>query len=137
NVNKIKNIDDEKRNLMKSFPFLMEAEVEEAFSNGLWILASINKHYSKMPYELWNINRNNTNVVEASHANINRDGTRMSLLAAINISSKNKSQTQKYVESAKRKASEDLSQQEQYISLLEKRIQLEEKLYEAVLKRKQ
>jgi hypothetical protein len=38
-----------------------------------------------MPYELWNINRNNTNVVEASHANINRDGTRMSLLAAINM----------------------------------------------------
>ncbi|CAJ0918868.1 20760_t:CDS:2 [Entrophospora sp. SA101] len=102
----------------------MEAEVEEAFSV---------------------LNNTKNKSITASHANINRDGTRMSLLAAINISSKNKSQTQKYVESAKRKdtanintqASEDLSQQEQYISLLEKRIQLEEKLYEAVLKRKQ
>lgn len=37
-----------------------------------------------MPLELWHITRNNTNVIESSHANINRDGIRMSLLAAIN-----------------------------------------------------
>jgi hypothetical protein len=36
-----------------------------------------------MTSEIWNMTRNNTNVNESAHHNINIDGTSLSLLAAI------------------------------------------------------
>jgi len=48
-----------------------------------WVLAGISSAYTKMAPEIWNINRNNTNVSESAHHNINIDGTSLSLLAAI------------------------------------------------------
>lgn len=48
-----------------------------------WVLAGISSAYTKMDLEIWNISRNNTNVNESAHYNINLDGTSLSLLAAI------------------------------------------------------
>ena len=48
-----------------------------------WVLSGISSVYTKMAPEIWNINRNNTNVNESAHHNINIDGTSLSLLAAI------------------------------------------------------
>jgi hypothetical protein len=48
-----------------------------------WILAGISPAFTKMASEIWNINRNNTNVNESAHHNININGTSLSLLAAI------------------------------------------------------
>jgi len=36
-----------------------------------------------MPMKIWNLSRFDTNVSESAHANINRDGTSLSLLGAI------------------------------------------------------
>jgi len=38
---------------------------------------------SKIPLDYWTAGRNTTNVGEGCHSNINRDGTRLSLLAAV------------------------------------------------------
>ena len=46
-------------------------------------MSSINKAFTKIPLDIWNSTRNNTNVIEASHSNINRDGIKLSLLTAI------------------------------------------------------
>ncbi len=48
-----------------------------------WVLSGISSVYTKMDSEIWNINRNNTNVNESAHHNINIDGISLSLLAAI------------------------------------------------------
>ena len=48
-----------------------------------WILSAISPAYTKMAPEIWNVNRNNTNVNESAHHNINIDGISLSLLAAV------------------------------------------------------
>ncbi|CAG8803663.1 14465_t:CDS:2, partial [Gigaspora rosea] len=44
-----------------------------SFYNTLWVKASLNLLFSHMDTEVWNKTPNNTNVAEASHANINRN----------------------------------------------------------------
>ncbi|CAB5315832.1 unnamed protein product [Rhizophagus irregularis] len=48
-----------------------------------WILASLNCNYSSMDYDVWMTTPFDTNVSECSHANINREGTRLRLKTAI------------------------------------------------------
>ncbi|PKY44547.1 hypothetical protein RhiirA4_458890 [Rhizophagus irregularis] len=48
-----------------------------------YVLSSLNKHISKMNIEIWNRSSNNTNHVEASYANSNRDGKNLKLFIAI------------------------------------------------------
>lgn len=48
-----------------------------------WVLSAISPAYTKMALDIWNMNRNNTNVNEGAHHSINLDGTALSLLAAI------------------------------------------------------
>ncbi|UZO20703.1 uncharacterized protein OCT59_013122 [Rhizophagus irregularis] len=48
-----------------------------------WILASLNCNYSSMDYDVWMTTPFDTNVSEYSHANINREGTRLRLKTAI------------------------------------------------------
>ncbi|EXX69589.1 hypothetical protein RirG_094700 [Rhizophagus irregularis DAOM 197198w] len=90
-----------------------------------WILASLNHNYSLMDYDIWMTTPFDTNVSECSHANVNREGTRLRLKTAIfhswnydltlyrrfhnyqkyNIpmSSKNKSGTKRKIDANKRK----------------------------------
>ncbi|CAB5359646.1 unnamed protein product [Rhizophagus irregularis] len=90
-----------------------------------WILASLNHNYSLMDYDIWMTTPFDTNVSECSHANVNREGTRLKLKTAIfhswnydltlyrrfhnyqkyNIpmSSKNKSGTKRKIDANKRK----------------------------------
>ncbi|CAI2174121.1 17877_t:CDS:2, partial [Funneliformis geosporum] len=96
--------------------------------NTPWVLSAISSAFTKMDFEIWNTSRNNTNVNESAHHNINLDGTSLSLLAAIkkaeefdnrewnaasnfekynvSTSGKNKSQVQKFNEASKRKEPE-------------------------------
>ncbi|CAB4481210.1 unnamed protein product [Rhizophagus irregularis] len=48
-----------------------------------WILASLNCNYSSMDYDVWMTTPFDTNVSECSHANINRERTRLRLKTAI------------------------------------------------------
>lgn len=48
-----------------------------------WILAGLSVAFTKMNIDIWNQTPNNTNANESAHANINRDGHSLSLLAAI------------------------------------------------------
>ncbi|PKK55582.1 hypothetical protein RhiirC2_802014 [Rhizophagus irregularis] len=48
-----------------------------------WILASLNHNYSLMDYDIWMTTPFDTNVSECSHANVNREGTRLRLKTAI------------------------------------------------------
>ncbi|KAF0381414.1 hypothetical protein F8M41_012107 [Gigaspora margarita] len=54
-----------------------------SFYNTSWVKASLNLLFSHMDTEIWNKVPENTNVAEASHANINRDGKALSLENAI------------------------------------------------------
>ncbi|GBC31766.2 uncharacterized protein OCT59_013015 [Rhizophagus irregularis] len=90
-----------------------------------WILASLNHNFSLMDHDIWMTTPFDTNVSECSHANVNREGTRLRLKTAIfhswnydltlyrrfhnyqqyNIpmSSKDKSGTKRKIEANKRK----------------------------------
>ncbi|CAG8834194.1 19790_t:CDS:2, partial [Racocetra persica] len=89
-----------------------------------WVLSAISCAFTKISMDIWNTIPDNTNAGESAHANINRDGQNLSLLAAIynasafdqrqwssvNIhelynvpsSSKNKSQLQRTKEATRR-----------------------------------
>ena len=48
-----------------------------------WVLSGISNAFTKMDRTIWNQTPNNTNAGESAHANINRDGRNLSLLAGI------------------------------------------------------
>jgi hypothetical protein len=47
------------------------------------VLSGISIAFTKMDRTLWNQTPNNTNAGESAHANVNRDGRNLSLLAGI------------------------------------------------------
>lgn len=47
------------------------------------MLSGISIAFTKMDHTIWNQTPNNTNVGESAHANVNRDGRNLSLLAGI------------------------------------------------------
>ena len=48
-----------------------------------WVLSGISVAFTKMDHVIWNQTPNNTNAEESAHANVNRDGCNLSLLAGI------------------------------------------------------
>ncbi|CAB4426822.1 unnamed protein product [Rhizophagus irregularis] len=48
-----------------------------------WVLSGISSVFTKMDCTIWNQTPNNTNAGESAHANVNRDGCNLSLLAGI------------------------------------------------------
>jgi hypothetical protein len=48
-----------------------------------WVLSGISNAFTKMDCTIWNQTPNNTNAGESAHANVNRDGRNLSLLAGI------------------------------------------------------
>ncbi|EXX66266.1 hypothetical protein RirG_125470 [Rhizophagus irregularis DAOM 197198w] len=48
-----------------------------------WVLSGISSVFSKMDHIIWSQTPNNTNAGESAHANVNRDGCNLSLLARI------------------------------------------------------
>ncbi|RHZ82021.1 hypothetical protein Glove_114g20 [Diversispora epigaea] len=48
-----------------------------------WVLSGISVAFTKMDHVIWNQTPNNTNAGESAHANVNRDGCNLSLLAGI------------------------------------------------------
>ncbi|RIB07530.1 hypothetical protein C2G38_2214134 [Gigaspora rosea] len=90
-------ISNETKTLMYSIPILntqesvvkaltkikKSGELGAADKSKPWILAGLSVAFTKMNIDIWNQTPNNTNANESAHANINRDGHSLSLLAAI------------------------------------------------------
>ncbi|CAI2182340.1 10606_t:CDS:2, partial [Funneliformis geosporum] len=101
NINKLKNVSEKIKNIMKSIPTLKtQDEVNNIIDiiknckskvtrdwltdkNTPWVLSAISSAFTKIDFEIWNTSRNNTNVNKSAHHNINLDRTSLSLLAAI------------------------------------------------------
>ncbi|PKY41031.1 hypothetical protein RhiirA4_497733 [Rhizophagus irregularis] len=66
------------------FDNIEKAEAEwAAFYRQKWIIASLNKHMSKIDNETWVASPNNTNTAEAAHALSNRRGKNLKIVTAI------------------------------------------------------
>ncbi|CAG8487058.1 6244_t:CDS:2 [Funneliformis mosseae] len=147
NIKKLKDVSKEIKNIMRAIStYKIKNKVEKAFKLIEYckskVAEVISPAYTKMNLEIWNTNRNNTNIIESVHYSINIDGTYLFLLAIIkteefdykkwnitlnftkyNISTSgiNKLQVNRYKEAAK---------EERALELLKQKVALERELSE-------